>query len=242
MKAKQHSEISPMGFGVSLIIGGIALAALFVTTSLAIPWFTERYAIEPIISWFICVSTIVFLPMLLATYILVRVEQKHFTWKSFLTRIRYKTLKSEDWLWVGFGIILILITTGFLAYILKGLFHNLTIQPSFLEMPRITSDNRWILLAWLPMFFLNIVGEEFFWRGYIFPKQLKVFGKYTWFYNGVVWLLFHIPFGLNLMIILLPTLFITTFTFQKTNNVKVPIAIHGIINGAGFLVIAFGYI
>lgn len=241
MKAKRNSEIKPMGFGLSLIIGAIALAALFATKSFATPWFTNYYATEPIISWFICVSAIVFFPMLLVTYIFVRVEQNHFTWKSFLSRIRYKTLKSEDWLWVGFGIILILIITGFLAYILKGVFNNLAILPTFWDIPQITSDNRWILLAWLPMYFLNIVGEEFFWRGYMFPRQLKVFGKFTWFYNGVIWLLFHIPFGLSFMIIMAPTLFITTFSFQKTNNVKVPIIIHGIVTGATFLVIAFGY-
>lgn len=243
MKAKQHSEISPMGFGLSLIVCGIALAALFATTSFAVPWITETYAITPIISWFISASVLVFLPMLIATYLLVRFEQKHFTWKSFLTRTRFKTLKSEDWLWIGFGIILIVILTSFLAYILKSLFPNLSIQLSFLEMAHINSENRWIiLLAWIPMFILNIAGEEFFWRGYIFPKQVKVFGKYTWFYNGIIWLVFLIPFGLTLMVLLLPTLFITTFAFQKTNNVKVSMAINGIVNGVAFLAIAFGYI
>ncbi len=242
MKAKQHQEIRPLGLGSSIIIAGITLAALFGTTSIAIPWITKTFMLEPIISWFIASSVIVFLPMLLATIILVRLEQKHLTWQSFLSRIRFKTLKSEDWLWIGLGVILILILTGFITVLLKGIFPNISTQPPFLEIPKINSDNRWILLAWLPMFFLNIVGEEFFWRGYIFPKQIKVFGKHTWFYNGIIWLVFHIPFGLNLIIILLPTLFITTFAYQKTNNVKVSIAIHAIINGSGFLAVTLGYI
>lgn len=231
-----------MGFGLSLTVGAVTMAALYFATRIAIPWITDKLMVQPIVAWFISASVLIFIPMLVVSVILVRLEQKQFTFKSFLSRVRFKTLKTEDWLWIGLGVVLIIILTGFLFYLEKSISPNSSVQPSFLKFAPLNSENRWILLAWLPMFFFNIVGEELFWRGYIFPKQIKVFGKRTWFYNGAIWLIFHIPFGLNLIIMILPTIFLTTFAFQKTNNVKVSIAIHGIINGAGFLAIALGYI
>ena len=241
MKAK-HPEITPMGFGISLIVGLVTMAALYCAIRMGIPWIREMLLVQPIIAWFISASVLIFIPMIVITLILVRLEQNQFTLKSFLSRVRFKTLKSEDWLWIGLGVVLTIILTGFVSFLVKVSFPTLSSQPSLLGMTRVNSENWWILLAWLPMFFLNIVGEELFWRGYIFPKQMKAFGKKTWFYNGVIWLIFHIPFGLNLIFMILPTIFLTTFGFQKTNNIKVSMAINGIINGIGFLAVALGYI
>src|SRR5215510_4699098 len=38
------------------------------------------------------------------------------------------------------------------------------------------SSRYWILGAWLPFFVLNIVGEEFTWRGVALPRQEAAFG------------------------------------------------------------------
>jgi membrane protease YdiL (CAAX protease family) len=43
---------------------------------------------------------------------------------------------------------------------------------------------------------LNILGEEFLWRGLMLTRQEVVFGKYTWLVHD--WLgIFHIAFGGN---------------------------------------------
>ncbi|SEL85374.1 CAAX protease self-immunity [Alkalibacterium putridalgicola] len=50
------------------------------------------------------------------------------------------------------------------------------------------------LLITFQLFFLffNILGEEFWWRGYILPRQEIVHGQYTWILHGLLWTLFHI--------------------------------------------------
>ena len=242
MKAKQHPEIKPLGLGWSIIVCAVVMAALFFTTTIALPWIAGKYGVAPNVAWYIGSSLLVFLPMLVAALLLVRLEQKNFTWKSFLSRIRHKTLKSEDWLWIGIGIVLSIILTGLFASLSKVLIPSLPDQPAFMKIPTLNEDNMWILLLWAPMIVLNILGEEVFWRGYIFPRQARGFGKYTWFYNGIIWLLCYIPMGISLMIIMIPSFFLTTWAFQKTSNIKVPLTIHGFISGVGFLAIAFGYI
>ena len=37
----------------------------------------------------------------------------------------------------------------------------------------------WIVLGYLGGLFFNIFGEEFWWRGYILPRQELVMGKYA---------------------------------------------------------------
>jgi membrane protease YdiL (CAAX protease family) len=56
---------------------------------------------------------------------------------------------------------------------------------------------RYILALWLPFFFLNIVGEELWWRGFIQPRQEPVFGHRTWIVQGLLHGAFHVSFGLG---------------------------------------------
>jgi Type II CAAX prenyl endopeptidase Rce1-like len=38
---------------------------------------------------------------------------------------------------------------------------------------------------------LNILGEEFLWRGVVLPRQEVAFGRRAWVVNGILWLLFQ---------------------------------------------------
>jgi len=87
------------------------------------------------------------------------------------------------------------------------------------------------------MFFFNIVGEEILWRGYI---QARLQGKYSWLLCSFLWLLFHLPFGIDLMIMLIPVITIIPYIFYKTKNTLVGILIHGVYNGPLFVLVALG--
>jgi membrane protease YdiL (CAAX protease family) len=134
-----------------------------------------------------------------------------------------------------------LLTYGIVA-VGQAIIPDFSAQPSFMSAPPLNSNNRWILAAWVPLFFFNILGEGLFWRGYIFPRQELAFGQYTWFLHGCCWWMFHIPFGGELLITLIPIIFITSFVVQKTKNTWSDIIIHTLINGAGFLLVTFGKI
>jgi membrane protease YdiL (CAAX protease family) len=74
------------------------------------------------------------------------------------------------------------------------------------------------------------------------PRQEIAFGKWTWILHGVGWGLFHIAFGWQLLLTLLPILFIQSYVVQRRQNTWIGVIIHAGINGPGFLAIAFGMI
>lgn len=63
-----------------------------------------------------------------------------------------------------------------------------------------------------------------------------------WFIQGIGWSLFHITFGWQLLLTLIPLIFILSWTVQKTKNSWVGVIIHGGLNGPTFLAISFGLI
>jgi membrane protease YdiL (CAAX protease family) len=51
---------------------------------------------------------------------------------------------------------------------------------------------------WLPVLVMtitlvvNVLGEEFWWRGVVLPRQELAFGRWTWVVHGLMWAVFHI--------------------------------------------------
>ena len=86
------------------------------------------------------------------------------------------------------------------------------------------------------------MGEEILWRGVIFPRQEIAFKKYTWLIHGFCWGIFHIAFGWQLLLTLLPILFIQSYTVQRRQNSWIGVVIHAVVNGPSFIAISFGLI
>jgi hypothetical protein len=53
-------------------------------------------------------------------------------------------------------------------------------------------------------------------------------------------MVFHAPFGLDLMLMLIPIIVIVPYIFHKTNNTTIGIFIHGLLNGPTFVAVALG--
>ena len=102
-----------------------------------------------------------------------------------------------------------------------------------------TGAERLLLLVWLPMFAMNILGEELLWRGYI---QNRLRGQFSWLAVSLLWLVFHAPFGSDLMIMLLPIFVILPYAVYKTGNTSVGIVIHALYNGPTFILLGLGLI
>lgn len=114
--------------------------------------------------------------------------------------------------------------------------------PAFMKFEPFQANERFLLLVWLVMFFFNIFGEELMWRGYILPRQEIGLGKNAWIFNALLWILFHICFGIQLMILLIPIMFILPYAVQKTKNTVVGIYIHALVNGPSFIMVSLGVI
>ncbi len=112
----------------------------------------------------------------------------------------------------------------------------------FLEFHGLDEGQLWVLGLWLVFFFFNIVGEEIWWHGYILPRQEAAFGAHAWIVNGVLWTVFHLTFGPELMLLLLPVMFIVPGIVQRRRNTTIGIFIHGIYNGPIFVAIALNVI
>lgn len=149
-------------------------------------------------------------------------------------------MNRADWFWSVGSIFIIGVLSFLIIKVLESLIGNVENQPPFMYFEPLTPGRYWILLIWFPYWLLNILGEEILWRGVILPRQELVFGKNTWLINGLFWGIFHIAFGWQLLITLLPILFIQSFVVQRRQNTWIGVVIHGGINGPSFLAIAFG--
>jgi membrane protease YdiL (CAAX protease family) len=155
------------------------------------------------------------------------------------------SMQKKDWYYVIGGALLIFLLTG-LIFGISVLLHEqlgwrlLTTNPVFMEgMKPYVGWEKLYLFVWLPMFFFNIVGEEVLWRGFI---QRRMASKYAWIICGFLWAIFHLPFGIDLIIMAAPALLIIPYIFSKTQSTSVAIAIHGIYNGPIFVLISLGVI
>ncbi|MDY6940797.1 MAG: CPBP family intramembrane glutamic endopeptidase [Cyanobacteriota bacterium] len=148
----------------------------------------------------------------------------------------------KDWLWTLGSILAIGLSTAIIIAIASSIFEGFSPSPPFLESRILPPNERWILLCWIPFFCLNIIGEEIMWRGYILPRQELTHRQQTWLVHGFCWWMFHLSFGWNLLLMLIPIIFILSWIVQRRRNTWIGLLIHGIINGGGFLAISLGWV
>ncbi len=217
-----------------------AAALLYLMMHLCIPLLAETAGIESIVFWFVCGGLGVFTPLIIAGVIMLRCEGYRLNKETFKGRLRFRNMTAHDWKYSLMALIVIGILTGAIMLLMQVLVPSFNHTPSFMEFEPLSSGRYWILLLWFPYWLLNIGGEEFFWRGVLFPRQEAAWGKYTWLLHGTGWMIFHIAFGWHLMVMLLPLLYIESYVVQKTQNSWTGVFLHGIINGPSFVAIALG--
>ena len=224
----------------SFLIFGIASAALALYTQFLIPFLSERTGVEPIIYWFIIAGLGLFFPLLVLAYFILRIEGLKIRKNTWEDRLRFKRMNKEDWLWSVGSIILIGILSFAILKLIEFFIGKVAFNPSFIYFEPLTSNRYWILLIWFPYWLLNIMGEEILWRGVILPAQELVFRKNTWLIHGIFWGIFHIAFGWQLLLTLIPILFIQSYVVQRRKNSWIGVIIHAAINGPSFITISFG--
>jgi membrane protease YdiL (CAAX protease family) len=144
--------------------------------------------------------------MLLAALVVYRKEGHPWTWPAFRDRMRLQRMTGADWLWT-IGLVAAVIVIGRLTGMILGnheLFRFYTHPALYTEfMTKLsTIDTQWVGISlpgnWLilvyytlGLFVFNILGEEFWWRGIILPRQELALGNYAWIVNGILWAAFH---------------------------------------------------
>lgn len=224
------------------VVFGFSGSLLWLATRWAIPCLAIKTSAEPILLWFVAASVCVFAPLLLASWAVLQRERRICGIVALRVRLRFRHLSRTDWLWCVGGLLLIWFTTAGTLVIVQTFYGTADLYPSFMQFEPVVGDRIWILVAWLPFFVLNILSEEAVWRGVLLPRQEAGLGKLAWLANGAGWLLFHLPFGAPILLMLVPTVLVLPYAVQRTRNSSVGVVIHAGLNGPGFLVVAFGLI
>lgn len=235
-------RVPSMGGQLTLVLFGGAALLMFGVAYGFIPFLSGITGYEPIVFWFVGAGAGVFLPLLLVAALLLHAEGARFGRQLWVERLRFRRMNAGDWLWTLVALVLIGGLSAGLMSLLRLITGQMPSHPPFMVFEPLTGDRYWLLALWLPYWVLNIMGEEILWRAVILPRQEHVFGRWAWLINSGGWLLFHLAFGWQLVITLLPILLIEPYVVQRRQNTWIGVLIHALLNGPGFLAIAFGLI
>ena len=235
-------ELKKLGLIGSFAIYIPAAILIFVLTKYLIPFLSEITEQETILYWFIVGGLGIFVPLIITGILILHMEGIQISKKTLKGRLRFRKLSKGDVLWSFVGLIAIGLLSGILMKVMEAVVGQFDHSPAFMSFEPLSAGRYWLLLVWLPYWILNIIGEEFLWRGVMLPRQEIVFGKYAWLIHGFGWGLFHVAFGWQLLMTLIPIIFILSFIVQKTKNSWVGVIIHAGLNGPAFVAICFGLI
>ena len=234
------NKLTKLGLIPSFIIYLSAAILMLLQTKYLIPYLSRITGQETILFWFIVAGLGIFTPLIILGVVILKKEGFKINNSTITSRLRFRKLTKSDILWTLSGFIAIAVLSGFVMKIISFFIGQFDHSPSFMTFEPLTKGRYWLLLVWLPYWVLNILGEEFIWRGVMLPRQELVFGKYTWVIHGFGWGLFHVAFGWKLLITLIPIIFIQSFVVQKTKNTWTGVLLHAGINGPSFIAISLG--
>ena len=247
-------RLKPMPFRMSVLFFGIPTLVGVVATYALLPVLDEAVLSKLGASWIWMTGPLVLL--FVAALVAYRLDANQPTWAGLFERYRIQPIRGRDWYWTA-GLVLLFVggqltllpTAAWLAESLPLPLPS--VLPPAID-PRVAQSavpteffgvplqaNYWIAVMYLAMLFINIFGEELWWRGYILPRQEMVHGRWTWLVHGLLWTLFHLPFWWNL-INLLPSTLSLSYVVSKLKNSTPGIIAHSVMNGLGFLVILAG--
>ncbi|MFA5848319.1 MAG: CPBP family intramembrane glutamic endopeptidase [Bacteroidales bacterium] len=235
-------KIKKLGLLGSFTIYIPAAILMYCLTKYLIPYLSDKTGQETILFWFIVAGLGIFLPLIITGILILKLEGFSISKKTWNERLRFRKITKSDMIWCFVGLVLVGI---FSMLIMKGLeliIGKFDHSPSFMSFEPLTNGRYWLLLVWLPYWILNILGEEFLWRGVMLPRQEVAFGKNAWLIHGFGWGLFHIAFGWQLLLTLIPLIFIQSYIVQRTKNSWIGVIMHGGLNGPSFIAICFGLI
>jgi len=213
---------------------------MLLMTRYLIPYLSAITGLETILFWFIVGGLGIFTPLIILGILIIRSEGLSLNKETLIRRLRFHKLSKTDLVWTLIGFVAVALTSALILKLLVVIAGEFDPSPSFMSFEPLSKGRYWLLAVWLPFWILNILGEEFLWRGVLFPRQEIAFGKYTWIVHGLGWGIFHLAFGWKLLLTLTPLLFIQSFIIQKTKNSWTGVILHAGLNGPSFVAISLG--
>ncbi len=253
-------NIRPLGILPTIVYWAVPAAILYVSHYILVPIFIQEtgqpYLVGYLIAW---ISTMIFFFIAALTAYLMEGNPVDPT--VFAKRFRLGRMSRQDWAWT-LGILVFMIVSYFgLAFTSRWLAQCSFLAPHPVFPPEFGPDGAaarapgtfmgmtitglgWVALAYLFGWIFNILGEEFWFRGYILPRQEMAFGNNAWVPNGLMFTLNHVWQPWNLLL-LLPGALFGAFVVQRRKNTWILIISHGFANAILLILIvlnAFGLV
>ena len=249
--------LKPLSWKPSLIIFLIIASMLYVTHYVLVPaytvWSGKPYLVGYLWGWVVTVGLV-----FAASLVAFKSEGHPTSWQAFSARFRLNRLNGQDWLWT----LAILVVAAGAYFGLSFTARWLAALPIFAPHPALPPElgpdgmasaipgvlfgmplkgQWWVAGVYLIGWFLNIFGEEFFYRGWLLPRQELAFGKYVWLVNGTMFTFQHFMQPWNFLAIWPGALFMA-YVVQRRRNTWMGIVQHGLMNLALFVFVLGGVI
>ncbi|MEJ2204426.1 MAG: CPBP family intramembrane metalloprotease [Gemmatimonadota bacterium] len=218
---------------------GVPTALNAIACRVALPHLDARDLFPIELTYFLCVGLLALAPMFVWALYLSARESPTTRPRDVLARMRVKRIDALDWAWAVATFIALSGASFVIADVVMPRL-SLDATPFFFRNMPLASGDRWILAVWPLFFFFNIFGEEFFWRGYVLPRQELLTGRWTWLGHGLFWAVWHIPMGFDLILASFPIFFILPAVVQVRGNTSIAIVVHAVFGAFGFLALALG--
>ena len=247
---EESTKIRPMPISIALLFFGLPLLLVAVLQRIVMP-FLDAKGVSLLANFFVLmIPHVLFFFGALIAY---RMEGNLWNWPAFSQRLRLTRLSAKGWAWAiaatvgNIGLYMFAFTLGlpvleWLARLVPDpavLNRVLGDGTSFVGLP--LSGNVWLLGVYFTYYFFNVVGEELWWRGYIFPRQELVHGSRTWIVHGLFWAGFHLFTPYNALAILPGALWMS-WILQKQKNTWIFLIAHALFNGLAMIQIISGII
>lgn len=184
--------------------------------------------------------------------IVLKLEGHEFHWRTILKRTKYqkpvapRTGRSSYWLLL-WTIPFILLSAIIQSGVIKLPDVDGWLSPLADRLPKYdlsglsASDYKgswWILgLFVITMVFNYFLGEEFLYRGILLPKMNGVFGKWDWFFNGILFGLYHLHKPQVIISTAIYFGFVFAFPSKLFQSNWMAVIIHGLEGIFGLIVI-----
>ena len=241
----QPENMRPLGIPGSLVLFALPAAILYCTHFFLIPAFVnstgDPYLVGYLIGW--PATMALFLVAALAGY---KLEGNAFTWPALAVRFRLIPMTGRDWLWTLALFILSMALYFGLGFTAEWLARIPLLAPNPLRPRGLRSGRRdraspgrphgdalagqwWVAVVFVGGWLLNVLGEEFWFRGYLLPRQELAMGPRAWIANGLMFGLNHIWQPWNLLLIV-PSALIGAWVVQRRRNTWILVLMHGAMN------------
>jgi membrane protease YdiL (CAAX protease family) len=220
----QTLQLKPLGFGKSLLYFGIP-AILINLTFWVVMRVLDVLAFRLFVTFLLGFGVPSLLLFLLSLW-LFRRDGFPLRRESFIERFRLQKPDLKTWLWTAIlcglwiaGLILLQPVTEWLQLNWisppKLWIRIMASDPDYImEFPK---NNILVPLGFGSLILANLLGGEFFWRGYVFPRQELAFGSSTWIVHGSLWALFRLFMIWDIAFILFSS-FILSYVVQRTKS------------------------